>query len=192
MRFPPHVKAGTNGGLGGCLRAAEGGRRREQNKGAWRMKLWVGVLRRAGIAASLFAVVLVSVTVGAIATADSAAAQPIVVQGNRRVEASPIQSYFRLQPGERLDDIKINSAYKSLIETGLFQDVQIRRAGNQLVVTVVEAPVINRVAFEGNRKIKDEQLNTEVQSNPRGTFSRATVQADRQRILDIYRAGALY
>src|SRR5215471_623353 len=192
MRFPPHVKAGTNGGLGGCLRAAEGGRRREQNKGAWRMKLWVGVLRRAGIAASLFAVVLVSVTVGAIATADSAAAQQIVVQGNRRVEASTIQSYFRLQPGERLDDIKIDSAYKALINTGLFQDVQIKRAGSQIIVTVVEAPVINRVAFEGNKKLKDDQLTSEMQSKARGTFSRPAVQADVQRILEIYRASGRY
>jgi outer membrane protein insertion porin family len=53
------------------------------------------------------------------------------------------------------------------------------------VVTVVENPVINRVAFEGNKKAKDEQL-AEVQSKPRGTLSRPTVQADVQRIIEIY------
>ena len=58
--------------------------------------------------------------------------------------------------------------------------------GGRLVVTVVENPVINRVAFEGNKKAKDEQLKAEVQSKARGTLSRPTVQADVQRIIEIY------
>ncbi|MFL5003319.1 MAG: outer membrane protein assembly factor BamA, partial [Xanthobacteraceae bacterium] len=156
------------------------------------MKLWAGVFRRVSVAVLVLGGIIVSTTVVSLATAGSAVAQQIVVQGNRRVEASTIQSYFRLRPGERLDDLKIDNAYKALVNTGLFQDVQIRRAGNQIIVTVVEAGVINRVAFEGNKRLKDEQLNTEVQSKPRGTFSRATVQADVQRILEIYRAAGRY
>jgi len=65
--------------------------------------------------------------------------------------------------------------------------VRISQSGGRLVVTVVEAPVINRVQFEGNRRAKDEQLAAEVQSKPRGTLSRAVVQADVQRIVDVYR-----
>jgi len=156
------------------------------------MKLWAGVFRRVSVAVLVLGGIIVSTTVVSLATAGSAVAQQIVVQGNRRVEASTIQSYFRLRPGERLDDLKIDNAYKALVNTGLFQDVQIRRAGNQIIVTIVEAGVINRVAFEGNKRLKDEQLNTEVQSKPRGTFSRATVQADVQRILEIYRAAGRY
>ena len=156
------------------------------------MKLWAGVVRRVGIAVLLVGAAILGAAVGSIASADNAAAQQIVVQGNRRVEASTIQSYFRLSPGERLDDVKIDNAYKALINTGLFQDVQIRRAGPQIIVTVVEAPVLNRVVFEGNRRLKDEQLNQEIQSKPRGTFSRAAVQADVQRILEIYRAAGRY
>jgi outer membrane protein insertion porin family len=156
------------------------------------MRLWPGVFRRVSVAVLVLGGIIASTMMVAVATAGSAAAQQIVVQGNRRVEVSTIQSYFRVGPGERLDDIKIDSAYKALVNTGLFQDVQIRRAGNQIVVTVVEAAVINRVAFEGNKRLKDEQLNTEVQSKPRGTFSRATVQADVQRILEIYRAAGRY
>jgi outer membrane protein insertion porin family len=53
-------------------------------------------------------------------------------------------------------------------------------------VTVVEAPVIDRLAFEGNNKIKDEQLQQEIQSKARGTLSRASVQADVQRIIEVY------
>ena len=111
----------------------------------------------------------------------------IVVEGNRRVEADTIRSYFRLRPGERLDSDKIDEALKALYATGLFQDVRINQAGGRLIVTVVENPVINRVAFEGNKKLKDDQLASEVQSKPRGTLSRPTVQADVQRIVEIYR-----
>ena len=119
-------------------------------------------------------------------------AQSIMVEGNRRVEAETIRSYFRLVPGERLDAGKIDDALKALYATGLFQDVRIREAGGRLIVTVVEAPVINRIAFEGNKRVKDEQLNAEIQSKPRGTFSRAMVQADVQRIVEVYRRAGRY
>ncbi|MEW6449957.1 MAG: outer membrane protein assembly factor BamA [Pseudomonadota bacterium] len=125
--------------------------------------------------------------VTSIATAGRASAQAIEVQGNRRVEAETIRSYFRTAPGERLDAAKIDEAYKSLYGTGLFQDVRINQSGGRIVVTVVENAVLNRVAFEGNKKVKDDQLNGEVQSKPRGTLSRSTVQADVQRIVEIYR-----
>ena len=111
----------------------------------------------------------------------------IVVEGNRRVEADTIRSYFRVGPAERLDSYRIDQALKALYATGLFQDIRINQAGGRLIVTVVENPVINRVAFEGNKKLKDDQLSTEVQSKPRGTLSLPTVQADVQRIVEIYR-----
>ena len=62
----------------------------------------------------------------------------------------------------------------------------------EFVVTVIENPVINRVAFEGNKKVKDEQLSAEVQSKPRGTLSRPMVQSDAQRIVEIYRHSGRY
>src|SRR6202035_2124780 len=70
--------------------------------------------------------------------------------------------------------------------------VHITPSPGRIVVTVVENPVINRVAFEGNHKAKDEQLASEVQSKARGTFSRTTVQADVQRILEIYQHSGRY
>ena len=76
---------------------------------------------------------------------------------------------------------QIDDGLKALIETGLFQDVKINRVGNRLVVVVVENPVISRVVFEGNKKVKDEQLSAEIQSKPRGTLSRPMVQSDAQR-----------
>ena len=90
------------------------------------------------------------------------------------------------------DAASIDAGLKALYATGLFQDVRISQPGGRLVVTVVENPVINRVAFEGNKKLKDEQLTLEVQSKPRGTFSRPMIQADMQRIVEIYRRNGRY
>ena len=115
-----------------------------------------------------------------------ASASAIVVEGNRRVDADTIRSYFRVAPGEHIDAAKIDSALKALYASGLFQDIRISHSGNRLVVTVVEAPVIDRLAFEGNNKIKDEQITQELQSKARGTLSRAMVQADVQRIIEVY------
>jgi outer membrane protein insertion porin family len=129
----------------------------------------------------------VAVGIPTAGTAIAQAANSIVVEGNRRVEADTIRSYFRPSAGGRLDAAQIDQGLKGLYATGLFQDVRIRHAGGRMIVTVVENPVINRVAFEGNTKVKDEQLANEVQSKPRGTFSRPVVQADVQRLVEIYR-----
>src|ERR1700759_127406 len=116
----------------------------------------------------------------------------IEVVGNRRVEIETIRSYFHPGPGGTLSGPAIDDGLKALIETGLFQDVRISRAGARIIVTVVENPVINRVAFEGNKKVKDEQLSAEIQSKPRGTLSRPMVQSDAQRIAEIYRRSGRY
>jgi outer membrane protein insertion porin family len=154
------------------------------------MGLWVRLLRSICLIGVLLAGIACCAAIGAVATARVAAAQTtgsIIVEGNRRVEADTIRSYFHTNPGERLDSFKIDQALKALYATGLFQDVHINQSGPRLVVTVVENPVINRVVFEGNKKLKDDQLATEVQSKSRGTLSRPTVQADVQRLVEIYR-----
>ena len=120
------------------------------------------------------------------------AADTIVVEGNRRVEAETVRSYFRPAAGGQLDQAAIDEGLKALIATGLFQDVKVSRSGGHVVVSVVENAVIGRVAFEGNKKIKDEQLSAEVQSKPRGTYSRAMVQSDTLRIAEIYRRSGRY
>ncbi|MBR0720887.1 outer membrane protein assembly factor BamA [Bradyrhizobium manausense] len=156
-----------------------------------------GLRLRGGLLATLimFGAPVVA-PVGAVFVSSSALAQTvqsISVEGNRRVEVETIRSYFKPGPGGRLDQGAIDDGLKALIETGLFQDVKINRgAGGQLVVSVVENPVIGRIAFEGNKKIKDEQLTAEVQSKARGTFSRAMVQSDTLRIAEIYRRSGRY
>jgi outer membrane protein insertion porin family len=133
-------------------------------------------------------------TAGALVSVPAAAqtVASISVEGNRRVEVETIRSYFKPGPGGRLGQAQIDDGLKALIETGLFQDVRINQVGGRLVVTVVENAVIGRIAFEGNKKVKDEQLSAEIQSKPRGTFSRPMVQSDAQRITEIYRRSGRY
>jgi outer membrane protein insertion porin family len=144
------------------------------------------VIRGLGLAAFLLAGSVLGVAT-AVVTADVAYAQSISVEGNRRVEADTIRSYFRPGPGGRIGPVEIDTALKALYATGLFQDVQIRQPGGRIVVTVVENPVINRIAFEGNKRVKDEQIAGEIQSKARGTLSRPMVQSDTARIVETYR-----
>ena len=166
-----------------------------KNKGARRMKVGMRVLRGGLLAALIMIAMPVAATMGTVMVSSAAAAQTassIAVQGNQRVEAATIRSYFKAGPNGRLDQGAIDDGLKALIETGLFQDVKINHAGGRLVVSVVENPVINRVAFEGNKKVKDEQLAAEIQSKSRGTLSRPMVQADALRITEIYRRSGRY
>src|SRR5258708_2775869 len=154
-----------------------------------------GMRVRGGLFAALIMFAMPAAMLAVLLVPSAAAAQTvssIQVEGNRRVEIETIRSYFKAGPGGRLDQASIDDGLKALIETGLFQDVRISTSGGRLVVTVVENPVIGRVAFEGNKKVKDEQLSAEIQSKPRGTLSRPMVQADAQRIAEIYRRSGRY
>src|SRR3546814_18926933 len=75
-----------------------------------------------------------------------------------------------IKEGDVLDPDAVNQSLKTLFATGLFADVTIRREGDTLVVRVVENPIINRIAFEGNKELKDEVLMPEVQLRPRIVF----------------------
>src|ERR1700759_3316786 len=192
--FAGLAKLSTSGATNGNLPVRRGSARQWNDKGALRMN--VGMRVRGGLLAALILVAApVAASLAAMLVPSPAAAQTVAtiqVEGNRRVEVETIRSYFKPGPGGRLDQGAIDDGLKALIETGLFQDVRINNAGGHLVVTVVENPVIGRVAFEGNKKVKDEQLSAEIQSKPRGTFSRPMVQSDTQRIVEIYRHSGRY
>jgi outer membrane protein insertion porin family len=115
--------------------------------------------------------------------AASTQAAAIDLKGNRRVEADTVRSYFR-QP---LDAETIDAGLKALYASGLFTDVRVAHAGGRLVVTVVEAPVIDRISFEGNHALEDKQLTPELQSKVRGGLIRATVHDDVVRLEEVYR-----
>src|SRR5215210_414324 len=116
----------------------------------------------------------------------------IRVEGNKRVEPETVRTYLTFNVGDEYDLAKVDESLKALFATGLFQDVRIRREGSTVVVAVVESPIVSRVAFEGNREIEDDSLSSEVQLKPRAVYTRARVQQDVQRILDLYRRQGMY
>ncbi len=111
----------------------------------------------------------------------------IAVEGNRRIDAETVRSYFHATPDGRFDAAARDAALKALLATSLFDNVTIDRTGERLIVHLIEAPVLDRVAFEGNKKVKDKDLAAVVESKPRGTLQRAVVQADVGRIMETYR-----
>ncbi|WP_287153539.1 outer membrane protein assembly factor BamA [Euryhalocaulis sp.] len=111
----------------------------------------------------------------------------IVVRGNQRVEPNTVISYLALQPGDYYDPARVDLSLKTLFATGLFADVSMTFEGGNLIVEVVENPIINRVIFEGNNALDTEKLTDEVEVEPRAVFTRARVQADVQRIIELYR-----
>ena len=160
------------------------------------MKLGLRIVRGLGLACLVLGGVLLGVAAVSVTARDAYAQaltiNSIVVQGNQRVESDTIRSYFRPGPSGRLDAFQIDEGVKALYATGLFQDVRPSIQGGRLIITVVENPVINRIAFEGNKKVKDEQLRSEIQSKERGTLSRPVVQADVARLVEIYRRGGRF
>jgi len=118
---------------------------------------------------------------------DAKARDYITVEGNRRIDAETVRSYFHAAPDGRFDEAARDAGLKALVATGLFDNVTIERKAERLVVHLKEAPVLDRVAFEGNKKIKDKDLAAIVESKPRGTLQRAAVQADVGRIVETYR-----
>jgi outer membrane protein insertion porin family len=116
-----------------------------------------------------------------------AVVEEIRVVGTQRIDPSTVNAYMLIKPGDIYDPAKVDDSLKNLFNTGLFADVTLRREGDAVVVQVVENPIINRIAFEGNRKLDNEGLLNEVSLRPRVVYTRTKVQGDVQRLLDIYR-----
>ena len=149
---------------------------------------------RAGILGLFWALLVVpgTVLVGSVSGGLEAAAQSgtirnVKVTGNRRVEPETVRSYLQFGPGDRYNPVAIDDSLKALFATGLFTDVRIRFNGGVVIVNVVENPIIHRVAFEGNKEVKDGDLASEVQLKSRSIYTRARVQGDVQRIIEVYR-----
>ncbi len=113
--------------------------------------------------------------------------QRINVEGTQRIEADSVLSYLLLRQGQLYDPGSADRSLKTLFDTGLFADVRLDWDGMILTVRVVENPILNQVVYEGNSTLSNADLNMEVQVRPRMVFTRARVQADVQRIIELYR-----
>ncbi|MEM6712563.1 MAG: outer membrane protein assembly factor BamA [Pseudomonadota bacterium] len=147
---------------------------------------------RALLFAVIFAAMPVTISTqnGRLAVPTAAAqatVSSIQVDGNQRIEDATVISYVTVVPGRSFSASDLNDSLQSLFATGLFSDVRLERRGSVLVVQVVENPVIRQIAFEGNRRLDDSDLETVVQLQPRRVLTDSAVQSDTQRVLEAYR-----
>lgn len=127
-----------------------------------------------------------AVQLAGVTQAYAAVVSRIDVRGNQRVDSETIRNYIGIQPGKSFGQGDIDEAVKRLFATGLFATVNINQAGGALVIQVSEYSIVNQVLFDGNKKIKDAQLRSTVQLQPRGSFSNAAMEADIEAIKAAY------
>jgi outer membrane protein insertion porin family len=152
------------------------------------LRIVLGVVRRFALIVGLASLIAGVPAIQVLAqTAPGDVVREIRIEGTQRVDPDTVKSYLQVQPGQPYDATKLDASLKALYATGLFSDVNMQRQADALVVHVVENPVINRIQFEGNSKLTDDNLNNEVQLRPRLVFTREKVQADVVRILELYR-----
>lgn len=111
----------------------------------------------------------------------------IRIHGNQRIETDSILAHLKLQPGVFYSEQEINQALRRLFSTSFFSDVSLKISGKELLVNVVENPLVNQVGFEGNKEIEDKTLGKELQLRPRQVYTLARLKHDTKRIQDLYR-----
>lgn len=135
---------------------------------------------------------ILAVLLCASAPALAAVVREVAVEGTRRVEPATVLSYADIAAGQDLTEAERGDALSRVYASGLFSDVRIGQSGGRVTISVVESPVINQIAFEGNDKVKDDDLAQEIALGPRQVLSPAAVAADTERIAEIYRRRGRY
>ncbi|MCE7027332.1 outer membrane protein assembly factor BamA [Jiella avicenniae] len=153
------------------------------------MKARTKTLRAAtamALSSTLLAATTMTAQLAATSLADAATVNRIAVSGNSRVDAETVRGFIEIKPGQNVTEADQDAAVRRLYSTGLFSNVRISQSGGTLNIAVEENQIVNQVLFQGNSKIKDQQLNAAVQTTPRGPYSQATVDADVEAIKNAY------
>ena len=111
----------------------------------------------------------------------------VQVEGTQRIEAATVAEIAAIPRGQPVGPAAVNDALQNLQNSGLFEEVEVVPQGRTLVVRVQEFPTINRIVFEGNRRLNDEALAAIVQSASRRVYSPAQAEADAAEIAEAYR-----
>ena len=150
---------------------------------------------RSIVSSAVWGILLAGVYIPAYAAENPAAthsAASVRIEGNQRVESSTIMSYLGVTSASNLNQNDIDTGLKNLYATGFFSDVKLLKSGNTLIVRVVENPIINKIAFEGNSHIETADLEKEMELKTRSVFAQEKLQSDVKRIIDIYRRSGRY
>ncbi len=156
------------------------------------MNRWVGPLLMTAAQAAPLALSAIAFAPAIAYAQQGGVIRDIRVEGTQRIEPGTVLSYMTLKPGDAFDPAQEDASLKALFSTGLFADVTFRRDGGTLIVLVAENPIINKIAFEGNKKLETDKLTDEIQIKPRTVYTRTRVQADVDRILELYRRAGRY
>lgn len=126
---------------------------------------------------------------GSILTTSAGAAvlKNISVNGTQRLENATIMSYLNVRPGQNVTSADLDDVTKTLFATGLFSDVSVKMSDGTMIVDVLENPIVHEVFFEGNDKIDDDVLKTEIMLKPRTVYTQRKAQSDADRLLDVYK-----
>ena len=136
-------------------------------------------------------VFLLIISMGYLALPSLAQAQnytfnSVNIEGNQRIEQATILTYAGIARGETVSAAGLNDAYQRILGSGLFETVNLEPRGSTLVISVREYPTINRIGFEGNKRLKDEDLASIIQSKSRLVYNPSTAEADAAAITDAY------
>lgn len=140
------------------------------------------------VTAALVALIIASVLIGTGQRAEAQSYQfsSVSIEGNQRIEAGTILSYAGIARNETVSAGELNDAYQKILVSGLFEEIELVPQGNNLLIRVTEFPTINRIAFEGNDKIKDEDLAGFIESKSRQVFSPTQAERDASTISEAY------
>ncbi len=128
----------------------------------------------------------VSLLSAGFASAQSYTFNSIQVEGNKRIPTSTIAAYTGIKPGEAVSAGELNAAYQRIVDSGVFESVDLEPRGRTLQISVTERPTINRISIEGNRRLKDEDLEGFIESKSRQVFNPTIAENDASIIAEAY------
>ncbi len=110
------------------------------------------------------------------------------VEGNRRIETGTIIQQTGIEPGQTVSAGQLNDAYQRVLDSGVFETVELTPRGSTLVIEVQEYPTINQISIEGNRRVDDDLLLDVISSEPRRVYTPQAAEADADLIAEVYSA----
>ncbi len=156
------------------------------------MRFGTGRLTRgAGLATVMRATTILGLAAGGAAVAPLPAlsqafqVNQVQVRGNERVDTATVLGYLQLPRGQ-VSAGELNAAYQRLVQTGLFESVDVAPQGGTLVVTVEEWPTVDQISIEGNARLSDEEIQDLIGTVPRRVYNPAQVEEDARAIADAY------
>ena len=129
---------------------------------------------------------LVAVTAVSNADAQTYSYSRIETNGNVRIDSQSLIRISGLPESGTVSATQLNSAFRAISDRALFEEISLVPRGGVLEINVVEFPTINRIDFEGNRTIKDEQLTEVIFSKPRQVYVPAKIENDASRLAEAY------